>query len=152
MKLTIISDNNLVKIDGIGYRVDLSSLPRDIHAVQWDGSSGEIEFRSTANGKPNNQQIFSIEDFQQFVDLWVAADNVVKQSLIVTDEQLLDEVRIKADQLLKESDWSVLPDVPLQNKEEWLVYRQTLRSIRVNPTTEPNWPVKPPVIWSLINA
>jgi hypothetical protein len=147
MKLTIISDNNLVKIDGIGYRVDLSSLPRDIHAVQWDGSSGEIEFRNNANGKPNNQQIFSIENFQQFVDLWVVADEAHNNSSIPTEEQLLELTRIEADRLLQESDWAMLPDVTLQNKAEWEAYRVALRNIRSNLTVDPAWPTEPDVVW-----
>jgi len=39
------------------------------------------------------------------------------------------EQRIKRGRLLKESDWTQLPDVPLTNKTEWATYRQELRDI-----------------------
>ena len=34
---------------------------------------------------------------------------------------------------LQDSDWSVLPDVNLQNKAEWETYRSALRAIAINP-------------------
>jgi hypothetical protein len=38
-------------------------------------------------------------------------------------------VRSKRDQLLKASDWTQLPDVPLATKEAWATYRQYLRDV-----------------------
>ena len=54
-----------------------------------------------------------------------------------------------AKQKLKDSDWSVLPDVNLQNKAEWETYRSALRAIAVNPQSgDVPWPVRPQKIWS----
>ena len=39
------------------------------------------------------------------------------------------EQRIKRNRLLKESDWTQLPDVPINNRTEWAAYRQELRDI-----------------------
>jgi hypothetical protein len=44
--------------------------------------------------------------------------------------------RGKRDQLLKKSDWTQLPDVPLETKEAWAAYRQALRDLPDNV----NWP------------
>jgi len=41
------------------------------------------------------------------------------------DDLLLDEMREKRNQLLKESDYTALPDYPQRDK--WLLYRQALR-------------------------
>ena len=41
------------------------------------------------------------------------------------DELLLDEMREKRNQLLKESDYTALPDFPQRDK--WILYRQALR-------------------------
>ena len=46
MRVTIIKDDNSVTVDGVGYRVDCSSLPADFHALQWDGDKGQIEYRT----------------------------------------------------------------------------------------------------------
>ena len=41
------------------------------------------------------------------------------------DDLLLDEMREKRNQLLKESDYTALPDFPQRDK--WILYRQALR-------------------------
>jgi len=53
-------------------------------------------------------------------------------------------VRSRRNQLLQESDWTQLPDVPIATKEAWAEYRQALRDI----TEQPDpfnivWPVPP---------
>lgn len=52
---------------------------------------------------------------------------------IRTDEQKFIEaetlVKLKRNELLVESDWTQLSDVPLSNKNEWASYRQQLRDI-----------------------
>lgn len=40
-----------------------------------------------------------------------------------------EKVKILRNTLLKESDWTQLPDVPLATKEVWAIYRQALRDI-----------------------
>ena len=54
---------------------------------------------------------------------------------------------LDAKQLLKDADWSVLPDVPMLagKRTEWIEYRSALRDIRTQPDfpTSINWPLKP---------
>ncbi len=45
MKITIIPNDNLVLIDDKDERLDLSYLPKDIHAIHWDD-----KFLVTSNG------------------------------------------------------------------------------------------------------
>ena len=52
-------------------------------------------------------------------------------------------IRAQRNQMLKDSDWAVLADVPV-NRSPWVAYRQALRDI----TTQPDpyhiqWPVSP---------
>ena len=51
----------------------------------------------------------------------------------------------KRNQLLKDSDWTQLPDVVLPNKEAWKTYRQQLRDIteRENFPLNVVWPTQP---------
>jgi hypothetical protein len=56
-----------------------------------------------------------------------------------------DVVRAKRNQMLRDCDWTVLPDTVLENKSEWIRYRKQLREI---PQTysDPNrilWPLRP---------
>lgn len=55
-----------------------------------------------------------------------------------------DYVRSKRQELLMSTDWTQLPDVPLETKTAWATYRQALRDV----TEQPDpfnivWPEKP---------
>ncbi len=54
----------------------------------------------------------------------------------------------KSKLLLNESDWSMLPDVKLQNKIEFENYRSKLRDLMLNPVENPVFPIEPDPIWS----
>ena len=61
-----------------------------------------------------------------------------------TNETEWEVVRAQRSQLLQQSDWTQLPDVPLATKEAWAIYRQALRDV----TNQPDpfnivWPVAP---------
>lgn len=64
-------------------------------------------------------------------------------------QQKFDEasasVKSVRNQLLAESDWTQIADVPLSNKQEWSIYRQALRDIPEQPGYPFNvsWPSKP---------
>jgi hypothetical protein len=48
MKLTIITVDGAVYKDGISYSgLDLSIVPVNVHALQWDSVAGWIEFKDT---------------------------------------------------------------------------------------------------------
>lgn len=53
-------------------------------------------------------------------------------------------VRQKRNQLLQASDWTQLPDVPIQTKEAWAIYRQALRDVTLQPDPfNITWPQPP---------
>lgn len=59
-------------------------------------------------------------------------------------EAAWDALRAKRDALLAESDWTQLPDAPV-DAEAWAVYRQALRDLPEN-TADPAevvWPINP---------
>lgn len=53
----------------------------------------------------------------------------------------------KAKELLRQSDWAVLPDVSMivEEREAWMAYRKKLREIRMQPKFPEiiTWPTKP---------
>jgi hypothetical protein len=70
------------------------------------------------------------------------AHDIVRR--VETADEVLIGVRVQRDALLKASDWTQLPDVPLTTKEAWATYRQALRDI----TSQHDpfniiWPVAP---------
>ena len=72
--------------------------------------------------------------------------------IIVNQEKLSklkkSECESKAKELISKSDWSVLPDVNLQNKPEFENYRSILRNLILNPVENPVFPIEPNPIWS----
>ena len=131
-------------ISGIG--TDMSWIPSDVHAVHWDGSSGEIEYN---DGKANlgitSIGIYSQADttfnneIQRKKDL---GDASVSQSSF-----LWAKLRSERDDLLLFSDFSQLGDVGFNDtkKAEWVTYRQSLRDLPSNTSdpANPTWPTKP---------
>jgi hypothetical protein len=59
-----------------------------------------------------------------------------------------EQIRAQRDQLLRDTDWILSPDINLSNKIEWFNYRQQLRDLPETFATpeEVVWPEKPSVI------
>ena len=73
--------------------------------------------------------------------------------MITTNQEKLSklkksECKAKAKELIANTDWSVLPDVNLQNKSEFENYRSILRNLILNPIEDPIFPIEPTPIWS----
>lgn len=54
----------------------------------------------------------------------------------------------KAEQLLAQTDWTQVADVPLLNKSDFTSYRATVRAIALNPTYDAVFPVMPAEQWT----
>lgn len=85
MKLTIVADDGAVGIDGEFYSaLSLPQLDPTIHAVQWYGEYGEVEYKTVfADGvisKPANQIITDVTPYQFAVNAWNAAKDAAPQA------------------------------------------------------------------------
>lgn len=68
-----------------------------------------------------------------------------------TQEQLMDRVRFKRNQLLTQTDWRMTTDYPYNDQAAWASYRTQLRNLpqTANPTLDENgnlivdWPQAP---------
>lgn len=67
-------------------------------------------------------------------------------------QQPLEQCKQKAQILLNESDWTDLYTVrqKLENINEWDIYRELIRHLRIYPTEHPIFPDKPQTIWKEI--
>jgi hypothetical protein len=155
MKLTIISIDKAVYVNGISYNnLNLTNIPLNIHALQWIESQGHIEFN---DGTPN-QEIFELPIWaNDAYDIWNKKDleTKEKESLInqeptiasLTKSQKLDIIRIERDKRLLACDWTQLPDAPSNiNKALWANYRQELRdlpSLSNLDLDNPSYPIPP---------
>jgi len=86
MKFTIIPDDQTIIVDGWGFSALEFIIDSNIHAVQWYGQFGEIEYKSelTANGitKPQNLIIHKYSDFKLALDTWELA----KQNALIAQQ------------------------------------------------------------------
>jgi hypothetical protein len=60
----------------------------------------------------------------------------------------MNELRLQRNALLVSSDWTQLPDAPIDNSRKilWIAYRQSLRDLPQQPNLDPanpTWPTKP---------
>ena len=148
MRLTIITETSSLSKNGVFYddlNLTQCQIPNNVWALQWDGNAGWIEF----NTPIPNEDITSLPAWaNSCLAIWEAKDYEEKHPPVPTPDQIIAANKTRAEELLLDSDWSVLPDVPLSNKTEWETYRSVLRQIAINPTVDPVWPVKPQSIWS----
>lgn len=109
MRLTIIRDDNVVIVDGRALSVDLSGLPDNLHAVQWDGLAGHVEYN---DGTPN-EKLDAITAWQSVVDAWEAVRLVEDAP---QSEPSLEEVKAaKLAEIVKAHDAALAGLVALSN-------------------------------------
>jgi len=144
MKLSIVVPDGAVYVDGYCISgLNMSTVPVGIRAMQWNGSFGHIEYNDSAN-----EDISSLPNWVDvLLTIWTGAKALIESPPQLSDDEKLIKNANEAEFLLKESDWSVLPDVELLNIDDWKLYRSSLRQIRKNPTLDPIWPVKPIASW-----
>jgi len=66
---------------------------------------------------------------------------------VVTAQAQKDACKAQAKELLAQTDWAILTDVPLDNKAEFKSYRETLRNLVLNPVENPEFPTEPTPSW-----
>ncbi len=98
MRFTLISDDKIVIKDGEPFNFT-SSIPSVIHAIQWYGDKGEIEY----NNGDSNKKITKLSDIQEFIDLFDKEKQKKDSKPVVT-------VWEKAEWDEKENKWSVKND------------------------------------------
>ena len=120
MNLVIIPSDRIIGIgttilSGIG--TDMSWIPSDVHAVHWDGSSGEIEYN---DGKAN-LGITSIGIYSQAETTF---NNEIQRKKDLDDEYLNSstflwmKLRSERDNLLLSSDFTQLGDIGLSESKK----------------------------------
>lgn len=154
MRVTIVPADNIVTIDGNGINgVDLSFIDPTIHAVQWYGTTGSVEYKDVTLvniiKSTHQEEITDIAPFQMAIDAALAKkeENELKQQIVITSAMLSDQAYSKRSSLLYQSDWTQLPDNQLTQTEVnlWREYRQQLRDITLQSgfPKEITWPVAP---------
>lgn len=74
MKVSVIVPDNMVIVDEVARIVNLSDIEPGLHAVQWFGAEGHIEY---VGANARNVKISEFTPLQFILDRWVAAAPVV---------------------------------------------------------------------------
>jgi hypothetical protein len=75
MRLTIIRDDNAVYVDGRSLTVDCSSLPENVSVVQWNGTSGHVEYDAHLAMMPTPLE--NIDAYASLITAWQAAADAI---------------------------------------------------------------------------
>ena len=123
--------------------LDLSYVPTDVHAIQWDTSTnkGHVEKTDYTVEEITDLGIYqqTLTDFDTKFTAWETENK--KEP---TDAQKLDEIRFDRNALLAETDWMSGSDVTMS--DAWKTYRQALRDYPSTVTdvdNPPAFPTKP---------
>lgn len=154
MRLTIIKPDNSVYVNLVPcLHLDLSSVPANVHALQWFDMNGWVEFN---DGTPNLEITELPLWANTCIQKWEDADYIRKNPTPVPPT--VEVNKITALELLQQTDWATLPDVSdslksspyLTNVEEFITYRNLIRQLVVNPEAgDINWPTTPQASWQL---
>jgi hypothetical protein len=154
MKLTIIPADGSVGEDGKFYlNLDLSScaIPTNVHALQWDGVAGWIEF----NEPIPNEEITSLPAWANCcMNKWTEANTPVPPQPPTAEQN-----KATAVSKLQATDWATIPDVAdpaksnpyLSNAQDFITYRNSVRQYAINPVAgDINWPAVPQEVWTTV--
>ena len=95
MRVTIIPIDTFCAVDGIGFGgVDMTSVPTDVHAMQWFGTWGEQEILDLKTGRiDRNEKIDNLDAYQAVLNSYWSIRNrhdaAVKEAI---NEQTIIEV------------------------------------------------------------
>ena len=116
MRLTIIRDMGLVHIDGRGYdELDMTDVPAEVHALQWDGEKGEIEY---ASNDVQNESVTSMPAWASKVSSAIyaklAADDkkeadakAAHEAYLASDQYKKDTAIAESKEYLSSTDWVI---------------------------------------------
>jgi hypothetical protein len=151
MKLTIIPVDGSVGENNKFYNdLNLSScdIPADVHALQWNGVSGWIEFKDTVP----NEEITALPSWANCcMTKWTEANTPIEPKPPTADQN-----KKIAMNKLQATDWTVAPDVSdpaksnpyLSNVQDFVAYRNAVRQYAINPVDGTiDWLTVPQEIW-----
>jgi len=98
-KLTIVPEDGMISIDGLGYsEQSMTGVPKNIHALQWYGKGGEIEYKADDYGdsKPN----IRIDDLPKWIEksisVWETANKKAIEAAEAEAAEAEEAARLQA--------------------------------------------------------
>ena len=142
-RVTVVPADRLVIVDGLALTFDFSA-PKGMHALQWDGKQGHIEWQGSDDEPPHNEPLEAASYADQvapYVDLWTKEKERLEQASAEaeaarlaeynSEEARFERLRAERDRRLSATDYLLMPDYPLSEGQRTVVqvYRQSLRDL-----------------------
>ena len=153
MQLTIIPIDSNVSKDGVSYinlNLSLCAIPSNVRELQWQETSGWIEFWDNPN-----EDITVLPDWVNCcLSVWTVANTPVPPSPSTAEDNKNTAVN-----LLQKTDWTTIPDVSdptksnpyLANANDFVTYRNAVRQYAINPVAgDITWPTLPQEVWTSV--
>ncbi len=94
MRVSIIPEDGFISKDLLGYTGLVFDIDPTVHAVQWYGAFGEVEFKPVYDGgvlsKQGNMLITDFSPYQAALNAWQAAKDFTEAALADMDKPALD--------------------------------------------------------------
>lgn len=142
-RVTVVPADRLVIVDGQALTFEFSA-PERMHALQWDGKQGHIEWLGSGDEPPHNEPLAADSYAGQvapYVELWKEEKARLEQAAAEaeaaclaeynSEEARFERLRSERDQRLAATDYLLMPDYPLSDDQRTIlqVYRQALRDL-----------------------
>lgn len=130
-RVTVVPADRLVIVDGLALTFDFNA-PERMHALQWDGKQGHIEWLGSGDEPPHNEPLAADSYAGQvapYVELW--KEEKARLAEYNNEEARFERLRSERDQRLAATDYLLMPDYPLSDDQRTIlqVYRQALRDL-----------------------
>jgi hypothetical protein len=106
MNVCIVKEDKVVMVDGEGMNFDFV-LPTNVWAIQWNGTSGEIEFN---DGTPN-EAITDFSAYQSLIDGYAT-----EKQRLAADADDAEAARTYAD--MRKAEYNLLPQFEMQYDDQ----------------------------------
>lgn len=136
--VTVVPDDRMIIVGGKGLFFAFSA-PENLHALQWQGGKGHLEFTD----KPNLEldEAAYEHEVEPWVKLWqaerdrlaeeAAAAEAARLEQYNSEEARFERLRAERDRRIAETDYLIMPDYPVgdEKKASLLAYRAALRDL-----------------------
>lgn len=142
-RVTVVPADRLVIVDGQALTFEFSALER-MHALQWDGLQGHIEWKGYGHEPPRNE-LLTADSYANrvapYVKMWeeekarleqaAAEAEAARLAEYNSEEARFERLRSERDQRLAATDYLLMSDYPLSDDQRTIlqVYRQALRDL-----------------------
>ena len=142
-RVTVVPGDRLVIVDGKALTFDFNA-PWRMHALQWDGKQGHIEWKGNGHEPPRNELLAAdsySERVMPYVRLWeeekarlekaAAEAEAARLAEYNSDAARFERLRAERDRRLSATDYLLMQDYPLNDTLKGAVqlYRQALRDL-----------------------